>query len=57
METKKIIVDNKEVEIVTSIDESEIENNLDIFDGTKFISDTIDLSDTIKKIESSDNNG
>ena len=57
METKKIIVDNKEIEITTDINENEIEDNLDLFDQTKFIDDTINLDNVVKEIEGSDKNG
>lgn len=55
METKKVIVDGKEIELVTKLDEADIEYNL-----KDDLDDTLDLSEILDKtmeVDLGDNNG
>ena len=53
---KKIIINGEEVDIYTSIDEEEIENNNDLL-KKELLEDTINLSNVIKEIKNGDKNG
>lgn len=56
MDTHKIIIDGKEVEIYTSTSDDEIEDNRDLF-SEELMEDTIDLSQVVNEINNGENNG
>lgn len=57
MDTKKIIIDGKEVEIYTGISEEEIEDNRDLIQNQESLEDTIELDDVVSEINNGDHNG
>ncbi len=57
METKKIIVDDEEVEIYSEITDEEMEDNRDIFKRDKSLEDTIKIDVIKEKTNNGDING
>ena len=57
MDTKKIIIDGKEVEIYTGISDEEIEDNRDLISNKESLEDTIELDDVVSEINNGDDNG
>ena len=55
MNTKKIIVNGKEVEIYTEISQDEIEDNRDLLNNN-LLEDTIELDKTVREIISGEIN-
>ena len=52
---EKIIVDGEEIEIYTSLNDEEIEDNKDLFLKEELLEDTINIDHIIKKINNGGN--
>ena len=53
---QKIMIDGKEVEIYTGINDNEIEDNRDLSIEDNVTDDTIELAEVISKVQNGDEN-
>lgn len=53
MESRKIVIDGEEINIITSISDDEIEDNSDLFSAND-LEDTIEIDEIIKEIKGED---
>ena len=54
---KIINVNDEDIQIYTTIDDSQIEDNSDMFCKKEYLEDTIELDNVIKEINIGDGNG